>query len=270
MGIKRIVDTTFWTDDKVMDKFSPEDKLFMLYLMTNPHTTQLGVYQINIKYMALELGYSHDTIRVLLDRFQNKYKIILYSNETNEIAVKNYLKYSIVKGGKPVEDCLKKEIKQVKNKSLLKFIYNNIKGYDNLNETVKIILEMLNVNEKEKENDNENENEESWYDSPNDSSNDSVTTQKITKKKKVKHKYGEYKNVLLADDEIEKLKNEYGVEIANDCLTYLDEYIEMKGYKAKSHYLAIRKWVIEAVQEKYSKNSKSKINQKQSITPRAF
>ena len=30
MGIKRIVDTGFWTDGKVED-FSPEDKYFMLY-----------------------------------------------------------------------------------------------------------------------------------------------------------------------------------------------------------------------------------------------
>ena len=34
MGIKRIVDVQFWNDDKVLEYFSPEDKLFMLYLMT--------------------------------------------------------------------------------------------------------------------------------------------------------------------------------------------------------------------------------------------
>ena len=31
------------------------------------------------------------------------------------------------------------------------------------------------------------------------------------------------------------------------CIQYLDEYIEMKGYKAKNHYLCIRKWVVDAV-----------------------
>ena len=52
MGIKRVISTDFWLDDKVLDLFSPEDKLFFLYLMTNPHTTQLGIYPINKRVMA--------------------------------------------------------------------------------------------------------------------------------------------------------------------------------------------------------------------------
>ena len=60
-----------------------------------------------------------------------------------------------------------------------------------------------------------------------------------------KHKYGKYKNVLLKDEELQKLKDEY--ENWDNLIKYLDEYIEMKGYKAKSHYLCIKKWVIDAV-----------------------
>lgn len=60
-----------------------------------------------------------------------------------------------------------------------------------------------------------------------------------------KHKYGEYKNVLLKDEELQKLKEEY--QNWKELIRYLDEYIEMKGYKAKSHYLCIRKWVVDAV-----------------------
>jgi hypothetical protein len=62
-----------------------------------------------------------------------------------------------------------------------------------------------------------------------------------------KHKYGEYKNVLLTDEELEKLKINYNNW--EDLITYLDEYIEMKGYKAKSHYLCIKKWVVDAVRQ---------------------
>lgn len=162
MAIKRIVDTHFWNDDKVIDLFSPEDKLFMLYLLTNPHTTQLGVYPINKKHMAFELGYSIETISVLLDRFQNQYKIIKYSEKTKEIAIKNYLKHSIIKGGKPVEDCLLKEIAQVKDKSLLQFVYDHISNCDTLNDTVKKILDKLNVYEND--NDNDNDNDVSYHD----------------------------------------------------------------------------------------------------------
>ena len=159
MGIKRIVDTDFWTDDKVMVEFSPEDRLFMLYLLTNPHTTQLGVYKILPKQMAFELGYSSDTINVLLDRFETKYNIVRYSKATSEIAVRNYLKYSIVKGGKPVLDLLTKEANRVKDKSLLAYIEESASLSEN--STVKEFCDLFNANE----NDNDTDNEDSYHES---------------------------------------------------------------------------------------------------------
>ena len=67
--------------------------------------------------------------------------------------------------------------------------------------------------------------------------------------KEEKHKYGEYHKVLLKDSELEKLKTDYPEDkfpSYKDLIKYLDEYIEMKGYKAKSHYLVIKKWVVDA------------------------
>lgn len=166
MGIKRIVDTAFWTDGKV-DEFSPEDKYFMLYLMTSPFTTQLGIYGISVKQIAFQLGYSMDTVRVLLERFENKYKIIIYSKETDEIAIKNYLRHSIVKGGFPVRDCLIKEMAKVKNKDLIAQVFAHIKSREDLNKTVaEIITEyeekngvLAYSNSSKNDNDNENDNE---------------------------------------------------------------------------------------------------------------
>lgn len=171
MGIKRIVDTSFWTDGKV-DEFSPEDKYFMLYLMTSPFTTQLGIYGISVKQIAFQLGYSMDTVRVLLERFESKYDIIIYSKETSEIAIKNYLRHSIVKGGFPVRDCLIKEMAKVKNKDLIAQVFAHIKCREDLNKTVaEIIAEyeekngvLAYSNEKDNENDNDNDNEDT---SPN-------------------------------------------------------------------------------------------------------
>lgn len=77
---------------------------------------------------------------------------------------------------------------------------------------------------------------------------------KNDKEKKIiptKHRHGEYKNVLLTDTEIEKLVTDYPNH--QELIKFLDEYIEMKGYKAKSHYLAIKKWVVDAVGEKTKK-----------------
>ena len=142
----------------------------MLYLMTNPHTTQLGIYSLSKKIMAFELGYSSDAISVLIDRFETNYDIIRFSKETNEIALKNSLRHSIVKGGKPVEDLLLKEIKQVKNKSLLKFVYDGISNDDSLNKTVEVILEKI---KNDFDNDNDNDNDVSYHDSYHESYNES-------------------------------------------------------------------------------------------------
>lgn len=172
MGIKRIVDTAFWTDGKV-DEFSPEDKYFMLYLLTNPFSTQLGIYEISIKQVAFQMGYSMDAVKVLIERFENKYHMIFYSSETNEIAIKNFLRHSIIKGGAPVRDCLIKEMRKVKNKELISKVFAHIKGLDTLNETVKsIIAEYEEKNDTIKysnEKDNENDNDVSSPVSYNDS-----------------------------------------------------------------------------------------------------
>lgn len=154
MSVKRVVDTEFWNDSKVSDLFSAEDKYFMLYLLTNPHTTQLGIYELPISKAANELGYSKDVVKVLLERFENKYGLIKYNEITNEIAIKNFLRHSIVKGGKPVMDCLLKEEKKIKDKSLLLYIFNNLNNYSNtLNITVKEFID--NINNIYNNNDNE-------------------------------------------------------------------------------------------------------------------
>lgn len=154
MAVKRVVDTNFWNDSKVSDVFSAEDKYFMLYLLTNPHTTQLGIYELPISKAANELGYSKDVVRVLIERFESKYDLIKYNEVTNELAIKNFLRHSIVKGGKPVMDCLLKEEKKVKDKSLLVYVFNNLNNYaDSLNITVKEFIENINLNN----NDNDNE-----------------------------------------------------------------------------------------------------------------
>lgn len=75
---------------------------------------------------------------------------------------------------------------------------------------------------------------------------DTNVSKEPTDPSKVKHKHGEYGHVLLTDQELEKLTSEYGTSLTTDAVRYLDEYVEMKGYKHKSSYLAIRKWVIDA------------------------
>lgn len=172
MGIKRVVDTSFWTDGKV-DNFSPEDKYFMLYLLSNPFSKQLGIYEISIKQAAFQMGYSEESFRALLERFEKKYNIILYSKETDEIAILNFLRHSVIKGGKPVEDCIRQDMERVKNKTLIDAVFLHLQGRDGLNVTVKkIVNEYINNNKIHNDNVNDNDNDRTDNESYNDSFED--------------------------------------------------------------------------------------------------
>ena len=60
------------------------------------------------------------------------------------------------------------------------------------------------------------------------------------KTKPVKHKYGEYNNVLLTDEEMEKLKSEYSD--VDERIERLSSYVASTGKSYKSHYATIRNW----------------------------
>ena len=66
--------------------------------------------------------------------------------------------------------------------------------------------------------------------------------EKIDKKEKPqRHKHGQYKNVLLSDDEIEKLKTEFPLDW-QDRIERVSEYVASTG-KHYSNFLAvIRAW----------------------------
>jgi hypothetical protein len=128
MAVYRQVHVSFWQDPKVIEEMTPEDKYFYLYLLTNPSTTQIGVYSITKKQMAFDMGYSIESINCLLERFQTYHKVIRYNKETREIALLNWGRYNFNRGGKPVEDCVKKELKQVKDKSLLELVMQKIEN----------------------------------------------------------------------------------------------------------------------------------------------
>lgn len=222
MGIKRLVDTDFWNDEKVLDNFSVEDKYFWLYLLTNPQTKQLGIYKLPVKIIAFQTGYGEDVVKVLIDRFERIYKVIKYNHETQEVAILNYLKWSIVRGGKPVEDCIKADMEKVKDKSLIVFVYKHLVDND-ISKTVTLenIFKYIEENYDDEE------------------------APKPKKAEIEKHKHGEFNNVLLSDEEYDKL---LAMENGERAIEYLSEYIKRKGYKAKSHYLAIRNWVFKAME----------------------
>ncbi len=122
----RLVHTSFWNDPRVVEEMTAEDKYFFLYLLTNESTTQIGIYQITKKQIAFDLGYSPESANALLQRFIEHHKLIRYNPETREIAIKNWGKYNLVRGGKPILDCVKSELKNVKDATLIEWVGESV------------------------------------------------------------------------------------------------------------------------------------------------
>ena len=74
--------------------------------------------------------------------------------------------------------------------------------------------------------------------------------------KPTRHKYGSYKNVLLTDEEMEKLMTEFphdGIE----RIERLSEYIASTGKKYKNHLATIRSWARKDATQRPAKATKS-------------
>lgn len=244
MAIKRIVDTKFWEDEKVINDFSPEDKYFFLYLLTNPRTTLLGVYRLVPKQAAFEMGYSVDAVNTLLDRFENKYKTIRYNRQTSEIAIRNYLRYGIVSGGRPVMDMLVKTASDVVDKSLIEYVKGGAIGREKNDTVRRFLMEHESPSPRPLTpngdgNGNGDGDGESYHDSYHDSYHESSPTQNC-ESRGTKIKHGTFNNVMLTSAELEKLKQMY--PDCGDRINRLSEYIESKGAKYKSHYATIISW----------------------------
>lgn len=68
-----------------------------------------------------------------------------------------------------------------------------------------------------------------------------ITPSKKSKTKPIHHKYGEYKNVLLSDEQMGKLKTEFPNDY-QERIERLSEYCESSGKTYKNYLATIRSW----------------------------
>ena len=113
MAYYRQIYTTFWTDSKVADDFTPEDKYFYLYLLTNAHTNLAGCYEISKKQISNDTGYNVEVVTRLLDRMEHVHGIALYSDDTKEVFLVNWHKYNWSKSEKVLKG-VASELERVK------------------------------------------------------------------------------------------------------------------------------------------------------------
>ena len=137
MAYYRQVYTTFWTDSKVEDDFTPEDKYFYLYLLTNVHTNLCGCYEISKKQMSNDTGYTVDVVERLLSRMINTHAVIRYSEQTKEVLLLNWHKYNWSKSDKLLKG-VAKEIEHIKSRDFQKILLDLLAQYGYDTDTVSI------------------------------------------------------------------------------------------------------------------------------------
>ena len=162
MAVYRNIHISFWEDTKVLDDMDIEERYFMLYLLTNPHSNQVGCFEISKKQMINETGFDSKKINQLLDKFENQLNLISYSEGTKELFIKNWFKYNWTRSPK-VRICIENEIKNVKSvdlKGKINKIYTKIYGINSVSKDYTDSKQSLGI-KKEKEKEEEEEEEES-------------------------------------------------------------------------------------------------------------
>lgn len=74
--------------------------------------------------------------------------------------------------------------------------------------------------------------------------------------KETRHRYGQYKNVLLTDEQVAKLKKELPA-VYEDLIERLSEYMECSGKPYKNHYAVIKAWARKDASERKTANKKA-------------
>lgn len=248
MAIYRTVSLLFWTDSKVVDNFTPKDKYFYLYLLTNPHTNLCGCYEISKRQMAAELGYSVDTIDKLLKRFRDELNLIGLSEETNELIIFNWHKYNWTNSPKFKKPLLV-EIQKIKEKSFKEYLSKVFEGntdtvsipypYGSDTTVTVTVTDTVTVSDTDKE------------------------KKKDCKEKEEKIHFAEF--VSMTNAEYDKLVSTYGEKFTNQCIETLDNYKGSTGKKYKDDYRAILSWVIDKVKEKQAKEPKKRMTDEEEI-----
>lgn len=141
----RSIQLSFWTDAKVIDDFTPEDRYFYLYLMTNPHTNLSGCYEISMKQMSDETGYSKETVQKLLNRMQDIHRVIVYSTISKELLIIHWSKYNWTNSEK-LRTAVEREIAGVKDDGFREFLTGVFNGMDTVSIPYPYPMDTTNTN----------------------------------------------------------------------------------------------------------------------------
>ena len=191
----------------------------MIFLTENiPYTT---------KMLADELGFEENTVKLAIGALE---QLNMVQTDNGYFTIAGWEEYQNIEGMDKIreQNRLRKAAQRLRTKQ---------NALPEASRDSHVTVTQCHATDKEEElriKKEEGDYRECGADAPTPPSSDKKTA------KAVKHKYGEYANVLLTDDEIVKLKEEY--PDWQERIERLSEYIASTGKKYKSHYATIRSW----------------------------
>lgn len=146
MANKRMINTKIW-EDAWFNELDPIEKLFFIYLLTNPMTNILGVYELSKGTIGRATGLEKTVVNELLERFEKAEKV--YYRE-GWVVISNFIKHQNYKSPKIVSG-MNKELEDVPENIRI-LIKSPIKlyGIDTVSHIITNTNTKSNTNKKEK------------------------------------------------------------------------------------------------------------------------
>ena len=157
MSNYRMFYTSFWTDPKIMEEFTPQDRYFYIYLLTNAHTNICGCYELGPMQMSNETGYDYKTVVMLLERLSVKHNVIRYSPGTKEVCIVNWHKYNWTRSEKLLTS-VKKVAAYIKSEDFKRFVLRMVDETDTVSVPYQYPMDTSNSNSYSNSYSNSNSN----------------------------------------------------------------------------------------------------------------
>lgn len=125
----RNISTTFWTDTKVSEDMSSDERYLFLYALTNPLTNLCGCYEIGVRQMVYDTGLSADKVKKLIHSLETKHNVIRYSDRTKELLIVNWHKHNWTSSDK-FRKPLGVQISQIKDNNFRTYLIDVYNGMD--------------------------------------------------------------------------------------------------------------------------------------------
>lgn len=242
MDRSRTVNTKFWVDPFI-EELTPKEKLLFLYLLTNPKTNMLGIYEVSIRKISFETGLTQQEINKAFITFTEKNKCYFLDNY---VVIPNFLKNQ--KMNPNMLKSAKKEFENVPNDIKNTLFGNSSKGFERVTKGFEMVRKIEKEIEKEIENeivDKKTPFEIVLEDCENSEYNPQIKTS-------FKHFINVLRDRCKTLSKIDKqiniktyyeLVSDYGKEKLGLELEKADLWLEEKGGNKKDLNLFIRRWL---------------------------